>query len=365
MARKKLRALQVEVTSRCTRHCIVCPRTVFAKEWLEGDLSEGHWDRLRPDLERVEHLQLQGWGEPLLHPRIAQMARDGHAAGCKVGLTTNGDHLSAAMNWIVSGAVDVLAVSLAGGEKWNRRLRDGARPDEILNTVEELSRARRRRKKPRVHIAFLLVRENAGDLSGTARSAAWAGADKIFVNHLDYAPTAELRELAAYTDGGVSQSVRDELDKAKRVALELGVDLRLPATTPQETLTCALDPRRMASIRWDGTVAPCVHLNLPTAGPIQRMTMMGPIKIRRSEYGHLDDATLSEILSSETRREFVAPLFRRCEADDRYREWGLSASDWGMVELADLERAYEKLEQELARNPFPPACRGCPKVKGW
>jgi MoaA/NifB/PqqE/SkfB family radical SAM enzyme len=365
MARKMLRALQLEVTSRSTRQCAVCPRTVLGDEWLEGDLCDAHWERLRPDLERVGHLHLQGWGEPLLHPRIAHMARDGHAAGCKVGLTTNGDLLGGATNWIVSGAVDVLAVSLAGRETWNRRLRNGARPDEILDSLGRLSRARKRRNKPRIHIAFLLVRDNAGDLAETVRASARAGVDKIIVNHLDHVPTERLHELAAYSGGGVPETVREELDEARRVALELGVDLLLPFTKPQEMLTCALDPRRMASVRWDGTVAPCVHLNLPIPGPIPRMTAMGPVKIRRHDFGHLDDAPLSEILSGAARREFTEPLHSRCEADDRYREWGLLASGWGVVALADLDRAYEKLEQELAQNPFPPACRGCPKVRGW
>jgi MoaA/NifB/PqqE/SkfB family radical SAM enzyme len=365
MARRKLRALQVEVTSRCTRRCTVCPRAVFGESWLVGDLSEAHWDRIRPDLPLVEHLHLQGWGEPLLHPRIAHMARDAHAAGCKVGLTTNGDLLSDAAKWVVSGAVDVLAVSLAGGDEWNRRLRGDARPDDILNVVEQLAGSRSRRKKPRIHVAYLLVRGNAGDLAGTVRAAALAGVDRIFVNHLDCVPTEELRELAAYLNGGVSQPVLHEMEEAKRTALELGVDLRLPVTEPQEMLTCALDPRRMASVRWDGVVAPCIHLNLPISGSIPRMTAVGPVKIPPYRYGHLNDAPLSEILTGKARREFTAPLYRRCEADDRYREWGLLASGWGVLALADLDRADDKLEGELAGSPFPAACRGCPKTEGW
>jgi MoaA/NifB/PqqE/SkfB family radical SAM enzyme len=365
MPRRKLRALQVEVTSRCTRRCAVCPRSVFAEDWLEGDLSDAHWDRIRPDLPLVEHLHLQGWGEPLLHPGLASMARDAHSAGCRVGLTTNGELLGDAVRWIVSGAVDVLAVSLAGGDESNRRLRDGSRPDDIMNTVERLTNARSRRKKPRVHVSYLLVGENAADLAGTVRAAAMAGVDRIFVNHLDCVPTEELRELAAYSTRGLSQSVRDAIGEAKRAALELGFDLRLPVTEPQEMLTCALDPRNMASVRWDGAVAPCVHLNLPISGPIPRVTAMGPVNIQPYRYGHLDDAPLSEILASEARRHFTAPLYRRCEADDSYREWGLLASGWGVVALADLDRAYDKLEGELEAHPFPPACRGCPKTDGW
>jgi MoaA/NifB/PqqE/SkfB family radical SAM enzyme len=152
----------------------VCPRTAFGDRWVEGDLVDAHWDRLLPDLDRVEHLHLQGWGEPLLYPRLETMAREAHAAGCRVGLTTNGDLLGDAMKWIVNGPVNVVAVSLAGGSEWNRRLRDNPRPDDLFAAVEKLVRERGRGKKPRVHVTYLLVRENAGDLPGTVRAAAWA-----------------------------------------------------------------------------------------------------------------------------------------------------------------------------------------------
>ena len=47
VAQRRLRALQVEVTSRCTRRCSVCPRSVFDERWLEGDLSEEHWRTIK------------------------------------------------------------------------------------------------------------------------------------------------------------------------------------------------------------------------------------------------------------------------------------------------------------------------------
>jgi MoaA/NifB/PqqE/SkfB family radical SAM enzyme len=365
MARRRLRALQVEVTSRCTRRCAVCPRSAFGDRWLEGDLSDAHWHRLCTDLALVDHLHLQGWGEPLLHPNLETMARDAKAVGCKVGTTTNGDLLGDAIGWLVDGPVDILAVSVAGGPERNRRVRNGSRTDELFAAVEELARARGRRRRPRIHVSFLLVRGNAGDLPETVRSAAAAGADAIFVNHLDCVPTEELRVLAAYSDGGVPEAVQMRLVEAESAARGLGIDIHLPATEPREMLTCALDPRRMASVRWDGVVAPCVQLSLPISGSIPRMTALGAIEISPYRYGHLDDMTLSEILTGEARSEFVAPLHRRFESDSRYREWGLMASSWGVVALADLDRAYAEFERELDENPFPPACRGCPKTEGW
>jgi MoaA/NifB/PqqE/SkfB family radical SAM enzyme len=293
------------------------------------------------------------------------MAGEASAAGCAVGLTTNADLLAEALDWIASGVVDVLAVSLAGGDEWNRRLRDGVAPDAVFGLVERLARARRRRRKPRIHVAYLLTRGNSGDLVETVRVAAEAGVDSILVNHLDNVPSEELRELTAYSARGVPQQVQEDVERAKRTADVLGIDVRLPATHAHEMLTCALDPRHMASVRWDGLVAPCVHLNLPVPGPIPRATETGVVEVPPYSYGHLDDAPLPEILNGVARQEFVAPLTRRCEADESFRERGLPASSWGAVALSDLDRAYDGLERELEQNPFPAACSGCPKVEGW
>ena len=61
--KRPLRALQVEVTSRCTRRCAICPRSVLSDTWCEGDLEDAVWKRLEPDLTLAKHVHLQGWGE--------------------------------------------------------------------------------------------------------------------------------------------------------------------------------------------------------------------------------------------------------------------------------------------------------------
>ena len=170
-------------------------------------------------------------------------------------------------------------------------------------------------------------------------------------------------ERALKTDTRIDE--KQKLVEAERVARDVSIDIRLPATEPREMLTCALDPRIMASVRWDGVVAPCIQLNLPISGPIPRMTEAGVTEIPSYLYGHLDDARFSEILAGAARREFTESLHRRCDADGRFRDRGLSAPGWGSVALADLDRDYGELERTLEANPFPRACRGCPKIEGW
>jgi len=56
--RRPLRALQIEVTSRCTRRCVTCPRRALSDRWREGDLEQPLWKTLEPDLKLAEHVHL-------------------------------------------------------------------------------------------------------------------------------------------------------------------------------------------------------------------------------------------------------------------------------------------------------------------
>jgi MoaA/NifB/PqqE/SkfB family radical SAM enzyme len=338
---------------------------VLADRWRAGDLSSDLWRRLLPDLPMVDHLHLQGWGEPLLHPALKSMAADAAAAGCRVGITTNGELLGAAMDWIVAAPLDVVALSVAGDEEANVRLRDGVVTGDALETLAELARRRSSARRPRLHLSYLLTRDNAGELETVVERAAPAGVDAILVNHLDVTPTAELRALAAYGEDGVPPEVRDALQAATAVASGLGVDIRAPFVEPQEMLVCDLDPRRILSVRWDGRVAPCVALNLPIEGPVPRAAEAGFIEVETPTLGYLAASSLREILDNDAYRSFVAPFEKRRAADARFRKEGLLASGWGVVALADLDRAYAELESSLADTPFPAACARCPKAEGW
>jgi len=365
MARRPLRALQVEVTSRCSRRCVVCPRSALDDQWLEGDLTESRWRRLRPDLRLAAHVHLQGWGEPLLHDRLPAMVRDAHGSGCRVGITTNGDLLDGAAEWIVAEHVELLTVSIAGLGETNRRLRGDAEAEEVLAALAGVRRRRGRRRRPRLQVSVLLTVEGASDLPEVVRAAAHSGVDSVVVNHLDVTPTEELWHRAAYTPHGVPGSALEELSEAVKAAKRRGVAIRLPSVEPREMLTCALDPRRIVSVRWDGRVGPCIQLNLPVAGPVHRWTAEGPVVIEPVVFGHIDEQPLRQILKDAAYRNFVAPLDERCEADRRFQDRGLSPSGWGAVALRELDDAHLDLGRALMEHPFPEACRGCPKVHGW
>jgi len=360
--RKPLIALQVEVSSRCTRACGVCPRSALGPFWLDGDLEHTLWERLRGDLALAEHVHLQGWGEPLLHPDLPGMVAAAKAAGCTVGITTNGDLLSEALTWIAEAQVDLVTVSVAGRDSTHARLRDGSRLGDILGAARELVRTRRRRRA-RVKLSYLLTSQNAAELVGVVELAAEHGMDGVVVNHLNTTPTQDLLSLAAFTSSGLAAGVGEALDAAEAVARERRVRLWLPIRSAQTMLTCALDPIRMAFVGWDGRVGPCVNLLMPIKGDIPRQTHEGQLRVRPNCWGSIRDSSLAHILQGEARREFIAPLEARLEAERRFLS--ACAVEPGAEALARLNEADGKRTDALLRAPFPGPCSGCHARFGW
>ena len=86
-----LSVLQVEVTTRCQLKCAFCPNCVLGDQWVRGDFSwELYRDGLAPHFSGVNWVYLQGWGEPLLHPRFWDMFRLAKEKAGHVGFTSNG-----------------------------------------------------------------------------------------------------------------------------------------------------------------------------------------------------------------------------------------------------------------------------------
>ncbi|MBN2318620.1 MAG: hypothetical protein JXR49_06070 [Acidobacteria bacterium] len=362
--KRPLRALQVEVTSRCTRSCMVCPRSLLKIRWREGDLEEALWNALEPDLFLAEYVHLQGWGEPLLHPALPGWARAARKAGCKVGLTTNGEGLRDALDWLKEGDVDLITVSVGGNEPIHRDLRDGIDLGQVLEAAGEVARvARRRSLKTKVQLSYLLTRPGASSISAVVEMAAVSGLDAFFVIHLDCRFSRSLMELSAFSESGLCEGIAAHLGKARKTAERMGIVYRGPSLNAEEVLTCALDPLRFAFLSWDGRIGPCVNLLLPIEGPIPRWSEAGETLIEPVCYGRLGEVRLSEVLSSESRRRFTAPFRERLNAEHSF----LSALEpgAGARALRKLDEADAVRTAELASNSFPDACEACPKKLGW
>jgi hypothetical protein len=291
------------------------------------------------------------------------MIDDAHAAGCEVGITSNGDLLAAAAEWLVDSAIDKLAVSLAGAGARHAGLRSQSSADEVLQALARAAEYRGSRARPWLQVSYLMTRDNASDLPDLVVEAARAGADEVFVVHLDCTVSKELLEAAAFSGRGLTPGVARLVDLAEQAARRHKIKFRGPATQAQELLVCALNPLQIVFVGWDGRVGPCANQMLPIPIPIPRWNEQGCVRVQGACYGSLLEAPLRQILDSESCQGLQSPFRERLAADQELCE--STAGLWGAAALHSLERAECKREQVLQQHRFPRQCHGCPKASGW
>jgi MoaA/NifB/PqqE/SkfB family radical SAM enzyme len=360
---RQLRALQVEVSSRCTRHCALCPRSALSDRWQDGDMSDEVWKSIEPAFPLAEHIHLQGWGEPLLHPSLPQMARAAKNSGATVGITTNGDLLESALEWILDERVDLLTLSVAGNSESHARLRGGSPLGKVLDAVHALNtHARKSKSRIKTQISYLLTRENAVDMPGVVELAAKAGVSEFFVIHLDLTPTQLLLNQAAFDQNGLAPGIGKCLDDAEKTARRR-IKFRGPTKEPEETLACALNPARFVFVAWDGRVGPCVNLLFPISGAIPRWDFGGSRQVEQKCYGGLPDSDLNQILTGDARRAFCEPFIKRLDAEVQF--WKGYSGTCGLRALKELEVLDSNRSKALGATPFPNECQGCHKIMGW
>jgi MoaA/NifB/PqqE/SkfB family radical SAM enzyme len=326
-------------------------------------MDGGTWERVRLGLRLARHVHLQGWGEPLLHPGIRDMAAAAREAGCSTGITTNGDTLADAVAWLLAEQVSLVCVSVGGASPSHGLLRGGSDLADVWRAVRRLTEARPRRHRLRVEIGYLLSRDNAPDLAGIVRTAAAAGVDAVYVTHLDVRPARELEALAAFGPAALRPGVASAIQAAERAARESGLTLRLPAMQPNDMLICSANPLRILFVCRDGRTVPCVCLGLPAAGPIERFNSDGVSTVQPLSYGNLGDRSWAEVLDGAERTRFNAPFVARLAAEQRFL--ARIASHGGPDALRDLDEADRQRSADLAEAPWPAACQGCPKSAGW
>jgi len=193
-----LRRLQVEVTGACNLRCRMClvryrPRLDRHRASFPLDRFVALLDEL-PDLEQVT---LQGLGEPLLHPDLADMIRAAKDRGLTVGFNTNGTLLTGRrIDELLDSGVDWLHVSVDGATaRTFEHIRDGAHFDQVVRNLRRLvaARARRGQTHPAVQLNAVLMRSNQHELLDLVRLAADIGVDRLWLQALshDFGDTAE------------------------------------------------------------------------------------------------------------------------------------------------------------------------------
>lgn len=264
-----LEKLYIEPTSRCNLDCRTCMRN----SWNEpmGQMDSSLYHRILAELtERPKPptIFFGGIGEPLSHPRIVDMVASAKKIGARVELISNGILLGEDMApALLKAGLDYLWVSIDGAHPESYLdVRLGDHLPEIIDNLHRWQRLSDGRTD--LGITFVAMKRNLGDLPFVVRLAKNLGAKCFSISNVE-AYTPDLLKERLYDDS-VSTDIPEGGCRPPRFdegAIDIGLleEIQSCFILPEPRLVpakggCPFSLRGSLSIRWDGSVGPCLPL---------------------------------------------------------------------------------------------------------
>jgi len=267
----RLAKLYVEPTNRCNLDCRTCMR----HGWEEplGFMEFSQFEKIVADLSAFPGppgVFLGGFGEPLSHPRIADMVKAAKSIGSETELISNGILLDDSMaERLVAAGLDRLWVSIDGASP--QSYADVRLGDHLPEIIANLERLRTRNRKPELGISFVAMKRNSADLPTVLDLARRLGAARFSLSNVE-PYTGDMAAEVLYgqalfavlpEDGCVMPRFDPSVvngNVLKKVTALFPAALSFTSLAPGHEGLCPFLQRRSASVRWDGRVGPCLPL---------------------------------------------------------------------------------------------------------
>jgi MoaA/NifB/PqqE/SkfB family radical SAM enzyme len=245
--------LYVDPTNVCTLRCPICPSGQRRLHRPKGCMDLQLYRKLLRELgPYVYTLTLTNWGEPLLHPHIAEMIRLAKGYGIYVGFGTNLQQLTPRLaEELITSGLDAIAVSIDGvDQETHQSYRVGGDLELTLRNLKLLlaTRARLGSPTPAIRWQFLVTSKNEHQMDAARELAARIGVDEILF-------------VPIYLDiSGLFTRTPEERFARDREWLPRSEDL---SYYDRRTGRLKIMPARckwlweMAVVNWDGGVSPC------------------------------------------------------------------------------------------------------------
>jgi MoaA/NifB/PqqE/SkfB family radical SAM enzyme len=231
----------------------------------------------------LTELHLQGLGEPMMHPRFADMVAYAVRKGIRVTTNSNLTLLNPdrAERCVTSGLA-CIHVSIDGANpETYERIRVRSKLDRVLRNLDLVRAARDRlgSRTPELQMVAVAMRQNLPELPDLVRLAHRYEMTSLFVQHLchDFGESSLPAHYRPMRDFVSEQTLLEEdlemieriFTETRAVGKELGVEVRLPRPRPKVHAAGTPGQERCnwpwhgAYIAYNGLAMPCCMIATP------------------------------------------------------------------------------------------------------
>ncbi len=200
-----VRFVQIEPTTRCNYICGFCT----GRHMDQSNISLETFEGILSAFPAIQHIELQGEGEPLLHKDFFAMAALARDRGIRISMITNGSMFTeAAVESILETGIGAVRVSIESSDPATFQNIRGGKLDKVCEGIQRLIAARNRsgRRAPSVGFMITVLRSTADELPGIAQLYNRLGMD----GGIGVQP---LNQMAPYRDVYDAEMARQAMDR--------------------------------------------------------------------------------------------------------------------------------------------------------
>ncbi|MGV8108349.1 radical SAM protein [Methanospirillum sp.] len=251
--------VEIGLTNRCNHRCIFC-----ALDWLEKKPVFIDADILKERLSEmreygVKSVMFAGEGEPLLHPRAAEIIEHAYRSGLDVAVSTNGVLVTQEIAKRILPCLKWIRISVdAASPDVHHQIHQGKESDfeTISSNIRQASRMKREKDlSVIVGVQLLIIPENVHEIVSFTRVFAESGADNVQIKPYSKHPLSINRFVIDPTSlVGIEEEVLAFERENFQVVFRTGTIDRL---SEERTYDQCFGLPFYALIEADGSVIPC------------------------------------------------------------------------------------------------------------
>jgi radical SAM protein with 4Fe4S-binding SPASM domain len=189
--------VEIGLTNRCNHHCIFCALDWLEKkpEFIDADLMK----RCLTDMHEsgVKSVMFAGEGEPLLHPKAAEIIEHAHKTGLDVALATNGVLFTPDRAERILPCLSWMRVSLdAASPEVHQQVHQGKITDyeTIIGNIRAAAEIKQNGHYPvTIGVQLLIIPENITEIEPFTRTLSGCGVDNVQIKPYSQHPMSKNR----------------------------------------------------------------------------------------------------------------------------------------------------------------------------
>ena len=204
-----------------------------SSEWQYQDMPLEDFKKILPYLRDVETVVLEGWGESLLHKDLSECIRLVKKEGSQVGFVTSGMGLTKdRVSELIEAGLDFVGFSIAGTTpETHDAIRVNSHLPDVLDAIRLFQEEKKRRGllRPKMHLIFLMVKDNIHEVPSVPSFAKEAGLEEVILTNICHTINLWQETQRVFVWENVMNQYEEIVRQAEANARKLNIRLKKPS----------------------------------------------------------------------------------------------------------------------------------------